>query len=164
MPEKETTNEDQIAVLCDLPEKGRLIGLDPGLSFIGIAVSDASQTIASPVRTIVRTSWKKTLMAIRDIVAEFDAVGVVIGLPYNFDGTESAMSAAVRDEARKLSLSLSIPVILQDERLTSYEARKRLWERGVSTKATKSKVDAEAASIILEDLLDRLRSIRSLSK
>ena len=102
----------------------------------------------------MRQSWKKTLAAVKDILVEFDAVGLVIGLPYNFDGSESEMSAEARRLARNFSLSLDIPVRLQDERVTSYEARRRLWERGVKLKDTKSLVDSEAAAIILSDYLD----------
>lgn len=129
------------------------MALDLGTKWIGVAVSDEQQIIATPVRTIERKSWKKTLVAVKDILAEFDAVGLVIGLPYNSDGTESEMSQAVRRLARNFSLSLTIPIVLQDERVTSYEARQRLWARGVELKDTKSLVDSEAAAIILSDFL-----------
>jgi putative Holliday junction resolvase len=138
-----------------LPRTGRLIALDPGTKWIGVAVSDASQTIATPVRTLERRSWKKTLAAVKDILAEFDAVGLIIGLPLNSDGTESEMSTEARRIARNISLSIDVPVFLQDERVTSYEARGRLWERGVAIKDTKGLVDAEAAAIILSDFLER---------
>ena len=114
--------------------------------------------LTRPVRTITRTSWKKTLLIVKDILNEFDAVALVIGLPYNFDGTESEMSADARRIAKSFSLSLTIPVFLQDERATSYEAKRRLWERGVDLKDTKNHVDSEAAAIILSDFLDRRKS------
>ncbi len=160
MQDKETLNTEQFTGSILPPANGRLVALDLGTVHIGVAVSDELQTIASPVRTITRTSWKKTLLLVKDILDEFDAVALVIGLPYNFDGTESPMSADARDAARKFSLSLNIPVLLQDERVTSYEARGRLWQRGVSKKATKQFVNSEAASIILADYLDRLETLR----
>jgi putative Holliday junction resolvase len=80
-------------------------------------------------------------------------VAVVVGLPLNTDGSESEMALIARDTARKLSLSLNIPILLQDERVTSYEARKRLWDRGVKPEDTKRFVDSEAAAIILSDFL-----------
>ena len=87
MQDKETFNSEQFTELRDLPRAGRLIALDPGTQWIGVAVSDESQTIATPVRTIERQSWKKTLAAVKDTLAEFDAVGLIIGLPLNSDGT-----------------------------------------------------------------------------
>src|SRR5215212_7374493 len=121
-----------------MPRTGRLVSLDPGTKYIGVAVSDESQIIATPVRTIERRSWKKTLAAVKDILVEFDAVGLVIGLPYNFDGSESEMSAEARQLARNFSLSVDVPVVLQDERATSYEARGRIWKRGVPPEKTRS--------------------------
>lgn len=153
MQDKETRNPNEFTALNVFPRHGRLAALDPGTKWIGIALSDESQTISTPLRTIERKSWKKTLSAVKDILAEFDAVGLIIGLPYNFDGSESEMSAEARRLARNFSLSLDVPVVLQDERVTSYEARRRLWERGVELKDTKGLVDSEAAAIILSDFL-----------
>ena len=153
MQDKETTNPELITEPRAIPPPGRIVALDLGTKWIGVAVSDEYQTIPTPVRTIQRQSWKKTLAVIKDILGQFDAVGLVIGLPLNTDGTESEMSTEARRIARNCSLSLDIPVVLQDERVTSYEARRRLWERGVKLKDTKSLVDAEAAAIILSDFL-----------
>jgi len=152
--DKETTNPQQITESRAVPAKGRVVALDLGTRHIGVAVSDETQTIATADRTIERRNWKKTLAVVKDILGHFDAVALVIGLPYNFDGTESEMSSEARRLARNFSLSLDIPVILQDERMTSYEARRRLWERGVELKDTKRLVDSEAAAIILSDFLD----------
>lgn len=153
MQDKETSNPEQFTEFKKPPRTGRLVALDLGTKWIGVAVSDESQTIATPVRTIERQSWKKTLASVKDILAGFDAVTLIIGLPINSDGTESPMSTEARRIARNFSLSLDIPVFLQDERVTSYEARRRLWERGVELKDTKRLVDSEAAAIILSDFL-----------
>jgi len=153
--DKETTNPQQITESRAVPAKGRVVALDLGTRHIGVAVSDETQTIATADRTIERRNWKKTLAVVKDILGQFDAVALVIGLPYNFDGTESEMSSEARRIARNFTLSLEVPVILQDERMTSYEARRRLWERGVELKDTKRLVDSEAAAIILSDFLDR---------
>ena len=139
----------------DIPSTGRIIALDPGTRHIGLAVSDESQLIPTPIEPLSRTSWKKLLTDLRAIIAEYDAIALVVGLPLNMDGTESEMSSIARDMARKFGLSLDIPVLLQDERVTSYEARKRLWDRGVKPEDTKRFVDSEAAAIILTDFLDR---------
>jgi len=91
----------------------------------------------------------------QDLIAEFDAKALVIGLPLESDGTESEMSAYARSLERKFRLSLSIPIYLQDERVTSFEAKSRLWAQGRSVSETKHLVDSEAAAIILSDFLDR---------
>jgi len=122
---------------------------------MGIAISDESRVAIRTLPAVERHSWKKLLLAIKGITEEFDAKALVIGLPLNTDESESEMSENARDLARKFSLSLEIPVFLQDERVTSYEARRRLWERGVKPADTIKYVDSEAAAVILSDFLDR---------
>ena len=153
--EKDTTNQPDFLDVFRVPASGRLVALDPGTKRIGIAVSDELQITTRAVKTVERTGWKKLLLQIKEILADFDAVGLVIGLPYNFDGTESEMSREARRIAHNLSLSLDIPVILQDERVTSYEAKGRLWKEGVSGKEFLKRVDNEAAAIILSDFIER---------
>lgn len=153
-----TTNTSRVADISELQRQGRILTLDPGTKRVGVAISDECQTVASPLERIERTSWKKLLAKVRAIVSEFDAVGLVIGLPLESDGTESPMSAEARDMARKFSLSLDIPVVLEDERVTSYAAKSNLWERGLSIEESRRLVDSEAAAIILSDVLERLRA------
>ena len=98
------------------------------------------------------------LLQVKSIVAEYDAVAFVVGLPYNFDGTESEMTALAREMARKFDLSLGVPVYLQDERATTYEARGRLWKAGLEGEQMRAVVDSEAATIILNDFLSRIRA------
>lgn len=155
MQDKQTTNQTEFTDVSDAPAKGRIIALDLGTKRIGAAVSDELQILARPLYTIKRESWKKLLQKIKDVLAEFDAVALVLGLPYNFDGTESEMSAEARRLAKNFSLSLEVPVFFQDERATSWEARGRLWQQGANHKEMLAKVDSEAASIILTDFLDR---------
>ncbi len=153
--DKDTFNYPEFTDFAAVPSAGRIVSLDLGTKWIGVAVSDELQILTRPVRTVARKSWKKTLLIIKDILNEFDAAALVIGLPYNFDGSESEMSAEARRLAQNFALSLEVPVFLQDERATSYEAKSRLWERGTTLKDTKSLVDSEAAAIILSDFLDR---------
>lgn len=159
MQQKETHNPSDSAEIAAILSKGRIVSLDLGTKRIGVAVCDELQILARPVRTIPRIGWKKLLLQIKGILTEFDAVALVIGLPYNFDGSESEMSSEARRLARNFSLSLPVPVILQDERSTSYEAKSRLWEQGANLKETKARVDSEAAAIILGDFLDRRNPI-----
>lgn len=157
MQEKETTNPYYLTDVFPFAGEGRFVALDIGTKRVGVAVSDELRITVRPLPFIARKSWKKLLLEVKHVLAEFDAKALVIGLPYNFDGTESEMSAEARHLAHKFSLSLEIPVILQDERATSYEAKRRLWERGADLKETKRRVDSEAAAIILSDYLDRTK-------
>ena len=131
------------------------MAIDPGTKRVGLAVSDPDQLIATPVRTLTRTSWKKLLSDIKEAVSEFDAVAAVVGLPLDMQGKSTDMTDGAQTVFRNLSLSLDIPVFQQDERMSSYEARGRLWQAG-RTADLRSEVDPEAASIILSDFLDRL--------
>lgn len=144
--------------MSDVPAGGRFIALDPGTKRVGVAVCDEHRVVCRPLPVIQRTSWKKLLLQVRNIVAEYDAVALVVGLPYNFDGTESDMTAEAREMARKFLLSLDLPVYLQDERATTYEARGRLWRAGIEGKDMRRVLDSEAATIILSDFLSRTSS------
>jgi putative Holliday junction resolvase len=155
--EKETTNSDDFTNVLSAPGSGRLLALDLGMKHIGVAVSDELQFTVRPVAVIERKSWKKVLKQVIVFLDEFDAVGLVLGLPYNTDGSESEMSREARRLARNFSLSIRVPVFLQDERLTSYEAKGYLTKLGLSQEEIWERVDSEAAAIILSDFLS-LRS------
>ena len=158
MQEKETINTHNFTDTYSVPGTGRIVALDIGTKRVGVAVCDEFRVTVRPVTTIERKSWKKLLSQIKKIVAEYDAAALVLGLPYNFDGSESEMSAEARRLARNFALSLDIPIFLQDERVTSYEANSRLWQRGLSEKEAEREKDTEAAAIILEDFLDRIKT------
>jgi len=153
--EKETTNQTDFTDVSHAPERGRIVALDIGTKRFGVAVCDELQFTARPLGAIKRTSWKKVLKEIISILENFDAVALVLGLPYNFDGAESEMSREARRLARNFSLSLKIPVYLQDERVTSIEAKNLLYEQGFSEREILKRIDSEAAAIILNDFLDR---------
>ncbi|HUR99460.1 MAG TPA: Holliday junction resolvase RuvX [Pyrinomonadaceae bacterium] len=156
MQQKETLNPRELTDISGLPEAGRVVAIDPGTKRVGVAVCDEHRIVSRPLPVIQRTSWKKLLVQIQNTLAEFDAVALVVGLPYNFDGTESEMSAEARGMAGKFALSLNVPVFLQDERATTYEARGRLWSAGIEGKELHQAVDSEAATIILSDFLSRV--------
>ncbi len=153
MQEQETINNSEFTNVFRAPQTGRLLALDLGTKRIGVAVSDELQFTVRPVCVIERKAWKKILKQIIALIEEFDAVGLVLGLPYNFDGSESEMSAEARRLARNFSLSLTIPVFPQDERVSSYAAKGFLWKSGVSEKEARKRVDSEAAAIILSDFI-----------
>lgn len=159
MQENKTTNPDGLAELFQVPATGRIIAIDPGTKRCGVAVCDELRVTTRPLAVIERKSWKKLLLRIKELVSEFDAKALVIGLPLESDGTESEMSAEARRMARNFSLSLDILVFLQDERVTSYEAKSRLWEQGKTLTETRNLVDSESAAIILSDFLSRLHRL-----
>ena len=156
MQQKETAKSTELTDISSVPATGRVVAIDPGTKRVGLAVCDEHRVISRPLSVIQRTSWKKLLLQIENTLAEFDAVALVVGLPYNFDGTESEMTSEARDMARKFALSLRIPVYLQDERATTYEARGRLWAAGIGGEEMRARLDSEAATIILTDFLTRV--------
>ncbi len=154
MQPEETTNSSEFTDVSRAPALGRILALDLGTKRIGVAVCDELQITTRAVCTVERKSWKKVLKQIVSLLAEFDAVALVLGLPYNSDGTESQMSQEARRLARNFSLSIDVPVFLQDERVSTYEARGRLWKRGLNEREVRKLVDAEAAAVILGDFLE----------
>jgi len=153
--EKQTIKYGEFADIDRLPAEGRLLSIDPGAKRIGLAITDKDRIVCRPLQIIERTSWKKLLSTIQAILQEFDAKGLVIGLPLESDGAESKMSLIARDMAQKFAKSLNIPIFLQDERVSSYEARARLWSANGAPKDLSGTVDSEAAVIILSDFVDR---------
>jgi putative Holliday junction resolvase len=153
--EKETTKSRDLTEVFGAPDTGRIVAIDVGTKRFGIAVCDDLQFTTRPVCNVKRYGWKKLLKEIINILEELDAKALVIGLPYNSDGTESEMSLDVRRIAQNFSLSLKIPVFLQDERVTSFEAKNLLYQQGFNPKEIVQRVDSEAAAIILSDFLDR---------
>lgn len=154
MQDKDTTKYFIFSDVSRAPQNGRLLALDLGTKKVGVAVSDELQFTVRRVAIIERQGWKKFLKEVINYLNEFDARALVIGLPYNFDGTESEMSEESRRLARNFSLSLDVPVFLQDERVSTYEARGNLWKQGVNEKQIREKLDAEAAAIILSDFIE----------
>lgn len=155
--QKETTKGPDLLDNSRLHAPGRIVSLDPGTKRVGVAVCDETLTLVRPLERIERTSWKKLLLRVKAIVEEYDAAALVIGLPLESDGSESKMSREARRFAQNFALSLELPVFLQDERVSSYEAKSRLWEQGVDLETTRLLVDSEAAVIILEDFLSQNR-------
>ena len=151
MPDSQFPNIDD--GVRPLNIKGRLLALDLGEKRVGVAVSDELQLTTQPLPPLSRTNWKKLLRQISDLRHSFDAQAVVIGLPLNLDGTEGDAARDARRIARNLSLSLPVPVHLQDERLTSHAAEELLREAGVRGEELTARLDSEAAALILRDFI-----------
>jgi putative pre-16S rRNA nuclease len=127
---------------------------------IGVAVSDATGTLARPVG-VVRTSGldadalDRAAAEIARLAGEDDGlVALVIGLPRRLDGSANEMTSRVEAFAQTLGRRTSLPIVLQDERLTSLEAESRLAIREKNWRVRKERLDAAAAAIILQDYLD----------
>jgi putative Holliday junction resolvase len=145
----------------------RVLGIDYGARRIGLALSDATATLASPWRLVQRPpSEAETLRVmigeIRTLAADDDGLeAVVVGWPRRLDGSPTDQTAIVQAFASALKTRLDIPVILQDERLSSHEAETRLATREADWKKRKAKLDAAAAAVILQDYLDSRRRVVS---
>jgi putative Holliday junction resolvase len=138
----------------------RVLGIDYGTKRIGLALSDASGTLASPWRVLARpASHAATVTALLDEIAQLQAAedglaAVVIGWPRRLDGTPTDQTAAVESLAKVLGDRAGVPVVLQDERLSSREAESKLAIRERDWRKRKQKLDAAAAAIVLQDYLD----------
>ncbi len=137
----------------------RVLGVDFGERRIGLAVSDRSGTLASPVRTIDRRSSASdpvTLIvkAIDDLAHDDPIERIIVGLPRRLDGSDNDLTARVRMLAIELAGRTGLPTDLQDERLSSREAQERLALRQRDWRKRKDRLDAAAAAVVLQDWLD----------
>src|SRR5215468_7288990 len=138
----------------------RIVGLDIGERRIGIAVSDATATLARPLGVLRPAGLELDALEvvaseIARLAREEDGVAaIVVGLPRRLDGTANEMTPRVEQFARKLGARTSLPVALQDERLSSREAESRLAVQDKDWRSRKAKLDAAAAAVILQDYLD----------
>jgi putative holliday junction resolvase len=139
-----------------LPERGALIGLDLGTKTIGVAVSDPDRRVAAPVETIARQRFGIDAQRLLALAAERRAVGFVLGLPINMDGTEGPRAQATRAFARNFAKLTELPIALWDERLSTAAVERALIEADASRAKRKAVIDQHAATYILQGALDRL--------
>jgi putative holliday junction resolvase len=140
------------------PVGGRLLGIDYGERRIGLAVSDPSGLIASPVGTITRRAGKRAPVAeLVRRVEELDIQGIVLGLPLDANGEELPRAVEVRRLAEQLAARTGLPTELVDERYSTAAALRRVREMGGKTKGRKADVDALAAALLLQGVLDGAR-------
>jgi putative Holliday junction resolvase len=139
----------------------RTLGIDIGLRRVGLALSDPSGTLATPWRTVLLEPGDEALDLVLRVIDELARADepvdrVVVGLPRRLDGSETEMTPRAKDLARDLADRSSLPVVLQDERLTSREADSRLAVGERDWRRRKARLDAASAAIILQDYLDRV--------
>ena len=139
--------------------RGRYLGIDVGAVRVGVAVCDPGGVLATPLVTVPRdVDGRSDLRAIAGLVAEYEAVGVVVGLPRTLDGREGSAAEAARAFADALAGVMNVHVELSDERLTTVVATQQLRERGVKGRKQRAVVDQAAAVAILQGWLDTHRS------
>ena len=133
----------------------RALGVDLGEKRIGIAVSDSNGKVATPLQVIIRSkSIKQDHKKICDLVDEWEADIVVVGMPYSLNGSKGLAAKTVEKEVKELSSALEVPVATQDERLTTAMAAKELAIQGLDSKKQRKVIDQVAASVILQSWLD----------
>jgi putative Holliday junction resolvase len=142
-----------------LPRFGGVAGLDLGTKTIGFAVSDGMRQVASPLTTIRREKFTLDAAALLALVAERDLKGIILGMPFNMDGSEGPRCQSTRAFARNLARLTPLPIGYWDERLSTVAAERALLEADTSRKRRAEVIDHVAAGYILQGALDRLRHI-----
>ncbi|HUL89112.1 MAG TPA: Holliday junction resolvase RuvX [Pseudolabrys sp.] len=139
-----------------LPARGTLIGLDLGTKTIGVAASDPDRKLATGVETVARKTFTADARRVLALAAERSAVGFVLGLPINMDGSEGPRAQSTRAFARNLSKLTELPIAFWDERLSTVAVERELIAADVSRKKRAAVIDQHAAAFILQGALDRL--------
>lgn len=146
-----------VTELLHMPGRGVLLGLDPGEKTIGVAASDGLQLTAHPVETLVRV--KKLAPSLQRLFELFDgrnAVGMIIGLPLNMDGSSGPRVQSARALARHILAIRDIPIAFQDERMSSQIAERAMIEADLSRARRAELIDKSAAAIILQTAIDTI--------
>jgi putative Holliday junction resolvase len=135
-----------------------VLGLDLGSVRIGVAVTDSSQAVAVPLEVMARSGDRAAdLAALASIVADHEAVGVVVGVPLSLSGAEGPAARSVLVEVEELRCSLGVEVETFDERLSSLEVYRRSARQRSRRRAARPALDAEAAAVVLQAWADRRR-------
>ncbi len=138
--------------------EGPLLGLDPGTKTLGLAISDSTRLIATPLFTINRKKFSQDAKTLFETYKEKQAAALIVGMPINMDGSHGPRAQSVRDFCTNLLRIEEIPIFLWDERLSTMAVTRTMIESDISRKKRAQNVDKLAAAYILQGLLDRLRS------
>jgi len=136
--------------------RGRRLAIDPGSVRVGVAICDPDGILATPLETLKRDKRGRTdIDAIAALVAEYDVVAVIVGRPTGLSGRAGAAVQAADDYADLLAPAVApVPILRQDERLTTVSASRSLHEAGINSKKQRAIVDQTAAAVILQHWLD----------
>jgi putative holliday junction resolvase len=132
----------------------RKLGLDIGERRVGVAVSDPSARVATPVAVLDARKLAADITPLARLIEDYEADEIVVGLPLSMNGTECAHAKTVRRVAEELSARLGIPVAYQDERLSSTAAERAMAEAGADSRKRRGSVDMVAAALLLQTYLD----------
>jgi putative Holliday junction resolvase len=149
-------NDDNPLAL--IPAAGKILGLDLGTKTIGVAISDGMRYSATPLETIKRTKFTQDAERLLQLIAQNNAVAIILGLPLNMDGTEGPRVQSTRAFARSLATKTSLPIAFWDERLSTSAVTRMMIEADLRRDRRAEIVDKLAASYILQGALDRLRN------
>ena len=133
---------------------GRCIGIDLGTKRVGLALSDALNIIASPFKTLTFIDNDDLVSKLSDIINDNNVKTIILGLPLNMSGVDTEQTKKVRTFKASLA-KLNIPILYEDERLSSVRAKKSLVMQNVKTGHNKAEIDRTAAAIILQQFLDK---------
>lgn len=142
----------------------RLMGLDVGEKRIGVSISDPQGLIAQSLTVVRRTSLKADVQVIGELAREYGVEKIVVGLPRRMDGTLGPQALKAEEFARELERRLHLPTILWDERLTTAAAERLMIEAGVRREKRRERIDAVAATLLLQSYLDFLHLEASRSE
>jgi putative Holliday junction resolvase len=141
-----------------IPPTGRILGIDWGEIRIGLALSDETQTLASPLATLARRRGKRLPIGrLLELTDQHQPMGIVVGLPLTPDGSEAESAASARELANRMAEHTGLPLELWDERMSTARVLTAIREQGGSTRGRKGDVDALAAAVLLQHFLDARR-------
>jgi len=140
----------------NIDNNSRLLGIDPGKKNIGIAICDENKVVATPLKIIKKNKFQILLKEIQEIIKENDIRGIVIGNPINMDGSFGKASQSATGFAKNLSINITIPIVLWDERLSSEGSFKITRDLGSNVTDRVKKLDKNAAAFILQGAIDFL--------
>ena len=140
----------------NIDNNSRLLGIDPGKKNVGIAICDENKVVATPLKIIKKNKFQILLKEIQEIIKENNIKGVVIGNPINMDGSFGKASQSATVFAKNLSINITIPIVLWDERLSSEGSFKITRDLGSNVTDRVKKLDKNAAAFILQGAIDFL--------
>ena len=139
-------------------DKCRLIGLDLGSKRIGVSICDEKQLIATPFKTINRSTAKDLIDELKKIIEENNIKGIIIGNPINMDGSSGSSAQSVKDTSNNIEKSIDLPICLWDERLSTVGAFNLSSQLDINVSKREKKIDENAAAFILQGALDFLNN------
>ena len=139
-------------------DRCRLIGLDLGSKRIGVSICDEKQLIATPFKTIERSSSKDLINELQNIIKDNDIKGIIVGNPLNMDGSSGSSAQSAKDISDNISRSINLPICLWDERLSTVGAFNLSSQLDVNVSKREKKIDENAAAFILQGAIDFLNN------